>query len=129
MGEISAKRPRGKSRLYPGKITSPHYYKSGHGRHAFSSPRLALFSFIMSCSKPETSAEKPAQIEHVDGVLDVSLETTASSEGAINTLLILACIAFGSASFVFGFDDKIISPLAALPEFVRPHTSISQDCH
>ncbi|KAL2788061.1 general substrate transporter [Aspergillus keveii] len=73
----------------------------------------------MSCSKPETSAEKPAQIEHVDGVLDVSLETTASSEGAINTLLILACIAFGSASFVFGFDDKIISPLAALPEFVR----------
>ncbi|KAI9045666.1 general substrate transporter [Aspergillus affinis] len=36
----------------------------------------------------------------------------------VNSYLILACTAFGAASFIFGFDDKIISPVAALEPFV-----------
>ena len=39
-------------------------------------------------------------------------------EGPINVLLILACIVFGAASFMFGYDDKVISPVIALPAFV-----------
>lgn len=39
-------------------------------------------------------------------------------KSAINVQLIFACTVFGAASFLFGFDDKIISPVAALPGFV-----------
>ncbi|KAL4867314.1 hypothetical protein BDV12DRAFT_198390 [Aspergillus spectabilis] len=78
----------------------------------------------MSSNTDNDTAEKPAQAWHVDGVEGLTeavpeLNTSASDEGAFNTLLILACIAFGSASFVFGFGDKVISPLAALSEFVQ----------
>ncbi|KAJ5753804.1 uncharacterized protein N7511_007957 [Penicillium nucicola] len=38
---------------------------------------------------------------------------------AINAQLIFACAVFGAASFLFGFDDKIISPVAALVPFVE----------
>ncbi|KAL2821460.1 general substrate transporter [Aspergillus cavernicola] len=73
----------------------------------------------MSSKKSYTeTVDEPAQAEHFDGI-DLNQETTVSNEGAVNILLILACVAFGSASFVFGFDDKIISPLAALREFVQ----------
>lgn len=83
----------------------------------------------MSSTTEKDTAEKPAETWHVDAVQPVAeteTETNASSisdEGAVNALLILACIAFGSASFVFGFDDKVISPLAALTAFVRPPTT------
>lgn len=65
------------------------------------------------------TTEKPAQSWHIDGV-EAPGSQTEPEKGAVNALMILACIAFGSASFVFGFDDKVISPLAALSEFVRP---------
>ncbi|KAL2865248.1 general substrate transporter [Aspergillus lucknowensis] len=69
--------------------------------------------------KDVAMAEKSAQSWHVDGVETPSqTEASASDKGAVNTWLILACVAFGSASFVFGFDDKVISPIAALTEFV-----------
>lgn len=64
------------------------------------------------------TAEKPAQSWHIDGV-EAPDSQPEPEKGAVNALLILACISFGSASFVFGFDDKVISPLAALSEFVR----------
>ncbi|OJJ55914.1 hypothetical protein ASPSYDRAFT_157598 [Aspergillus sydowii CBS 593.65] len=64
------------------------------------------------------TAEKPAQSWHIDGV-EAPNSQTEPEKGAVNALLILACVAFGSASFVFGFDDKVISPLAALSEFVQ----------
>ncbi|KAJ5231357.1 uncharacterized protein N7469_005945 [Penicillium citrinum] len=51
-----------------------------------------------------------AEVEHVDH--------RRSEKGAVNALLIFSCIVFGAASFIFGYDDKIISPLAALPLFV-----------
>ncbi|KAN0066749.1 General substrate transporter [Elaphomyces granulatus] len=42
----------------------------------------------------------------------------APDKGAVNILLLVACVAFGSASFLFGYDDKVISPVAALDAFV-----------
>lgn len=51
-----------------------------------------------------------AEVEHVDH--------RRSEKGAVNALLVFSCIVFGAASFIFGYDDKIISPLAALPPFV-----------
>lgn len=40
-------------------------------------------------------------------------------KGAVNVLMVVSCIAFGSAAFLFGYDDKVISPVAATPFFVR----------
>jgi hypothetical protein len=52
-----------------------------------------------------------AEIQHVDF-------SHSHPRKAINAQLIFACTVFGAASFLFGFDDKIISPVAALPAFV-----------
>lgn len=51
-----------------------------------------------------------AEVEHVD--------PRRSEKGAVNFLLVFSCIVFGAASFIFGYDDKLISPLAALIPFV-----------
>ncbi|KAJ5966073.1 hypothetical protein N7481_012787 [Penicillium waksmanii] len=51
-----------------------------------------------------------AEVEHVD--------PRRSEKGAVNFLLVFSCIIFGAASFIFGYDDKLISPLAALTPFV-----------
>ena len=50
--------------------------------------------------------------------VDYSDSDAPRKSHAINVQLIFACIVFGAASFLFGFDDKIISPVAALPDFV-----------
>lgn len=39
---------------------------------------------------------------------------------AVNPLLIFACATFAAASFLFGYDDKVISPIIALEPFVSP---------
>lgn len=44
-------------------------------------------------------------------------------EGAINLMLVLSCLAFGASSFLFGYDDRVISPVAATPAFVSPGLS------
>jgi hypothetical protein len=72
--------------------------------HWFVSIRAA-----MSCAKQDSSA---ADIQHVD------LLHEGRSGTAINAQLIFACTVFAAASFLFGFDDKIISPVAALVPFV-----------
>lgn len=41
-------------------------------------------------------------------------------EGAVNLMLVLSCLAFGASSFLFGYDDRVISPVAATPAFVSP---------
>ncbi|KAL7912430.1 general substrate transporter [Trichoderma velutinum] len=46
-------------------------------------------------------------------------ETVPPDHGAINVLLILSCLAFGAASFLFGYDDKVISSVAATEYFVK----------
>ncbi|KAB8073521.1 general substrate transporter [Aspergillus leporis] len=60
--------------------------------------------------------ESPTEIETVPGAHHVDL--IHQSGKVVNFYLILACTAFASASFIFGFDDKIISPVAALEPFV-----------
>ncbi len=47
-----------------------------------------------------------------------SKEGVAPDKGAVNFLLVLSCLAFGAGSFLFGYDDKVISPVAATPFFV-----------
>ncbi|OJJ38523.1 hypothetical protein ASPWEDRAFT_36172 [Aspergillus wentii DTO 134E9] len=59
-----------------------------------------------------TDKGKTRQIQHVD----------APCHGpTVNAFLVLACTVFGAASFLFGFDDKIISPVAALKPFVEKY--------
>ncbi|KAJ5598300.1 hypothetical protein N7537_008384 [Penicillium hordei] len=55
-----------------------------------------------------------AETQHVD-----YSDRESHRKSAINVQLIFACTVFGAASFLFGFDDKIISPVAALPDFVE----------
>ncbi|KAF5858859.1 hypothetical protein ETB97_003656 [Aspergillus alliaceus] len=57
-----------------------------------------------------------AEIENVSDSQHVDI--VPQSGKAVNFYLALACTAFASASFIFGFDDKIISPVAALEPFV-----------
>jgi hypothetical protein len=57
--------------------------------------------------------------KYVDGPLSsASSGGVTPDKGAVNLLLLVACMAFGSASFLFGYDDKVISPIAALDAFV-----------
>lgn len=77
--------------------------------HWGSSIRNAMSG--LSCVKEHDSAE----IQHVNFSEAPGQSHTGN---AINAQLILACVVFGAASFLFGFDDKIISPVAALPAFV-----------
>ncbi|OKO98533.1 hypothetical protein PENSUB_9209 [Penicillium subrubescens] len=53
-------------------------------------------------------SESP-EVEHVDD--------STQEKGAVNARLVFACIVFGAASFMFGYDDKLISPVAALTGF------------
>lgn len=67
--------------------------------------------------------EKTATATHSDkpqvSMAENATTTVKPDEGAINPLLICSCLAFGAASFLFGYDDKVISPVAATQYFVR----------
>ncbi|KAJ5092274.1 hypothetical protein NUU61_007144, partial [Penicillium alfredii] len=43
---------------------------------------------------------------------------------AVNAFLVIVCTVVGAASFLFGFDDKIISPVAALTPFVAKYQGL-----
>lgn len=79
---------------------------------------LTLFLHWLSSLRNMTFERKEddAQVQHVDF-------SVRSHGKAINPQLIFTCIVFGAASFLFGFDDKIISPVAALPAFVSGSAS------
>lgn len=66
----------------------------------------------------EDDGKKPA-VSHLEGMTHrpYFLETEVSGR-TVNGLLILACITFGSAAFLFGFDNNVISPVVALEPFV-----------
>ncbi|EPS26106.1 hypothetical protein PDE_01042 [Penicillium oxalicum 114-2] len=66
---------------------------------------------IMTNSTKETVGT--AQVAHIDGA--------SCGKSAVNARLIFACVVFCAASFVFGYDDKLISPVAALPAFVEKY--------
>ncbi|KAE8422561.1 hypothetical protein BDV36DRAFT_291390 [Aspergillus pseudocaelatus] len=52
------------------------------------------------------------EAQHIDVLRD------GQTRNAINTCLIFTCTVVSAASFLFGFDDKIISPVAASPASV-----------
>jgi hypothetical protein len=68
--------------------------------------------------------EKVIDVQHVDEQgRNVVLASSTDSEKVFNRLLILSCVAFGCTSILFGYDDKVISPVAAMVPFVRrPYT-------
>lgn len=68
-----------------------------------------------SNTRPPDTPKDVSHVQHVDFASD---SRTSSKERTVNFFLLLTCAAFGSASLVFGFDDKIISPVAALGPFV-----------
>lgn len=65
----------------------------------------------MSCNNRKDDANS-AETQHIDQLHG------RQTGNAINAWLIFTCTVFGAASFLFGFDDKIISPIAALTPFV-----------
>lgn len=71
----------------------------------------------------EEDGKKPA-VSHVEGMTNrpYFLESEVSGR-TVNGLLILACITFGSAAFLFGFDNNVISPVVALEPFVSTYQS------
>ncbi|KAJ5658027.1 uncharacterized protein N7484_001676 [Penicillium longicatenatum] len=77
---------------------------------------IALLQHWITTLRRAMSTDKhgigSAEIEHVD-------RSKHHHKGTVNTLLVVACIVFGAASFMFGYDDKVISPIIALPAFVE----------
>lgn len=59
-----------------------------------------------------------AEVQHVEGLPGPVMPETAAGGHPINFLLIVACLAFGSSSFLFGFDNNVIGPIVALRPFV-----------
>jgi hypothetical protein len=58
-------------------------------------------------------------VDHVDSQgAAVVLSSEVNSTRVWNPLLIISCVSFGAASMLFGYDDKVISPVAAMETFV-----------
>ncbi|KAH8431249.1 uncharacterized protein LDX57_008911 [Aspergillus melleus] len=70
-----------------------------------------------------SSSSKSTEVQHVDFPDEMIPASTGKS--AVNLALMLACVVFGAASFLFGFDDKIISPVAALEPFVDRYQGLN----
>ncbi|QRD84291.1 permease of the major facilitator superfamily [Aspergillus flavus] len=64
-----------------------------------------------------TVGSDTSDVQHLD--LTTTNSHHLSKERTVNVFLLVACVVFGAASFLFGFDDKIISPVAALHPFVE----------
>ena len=59
-----------------------------------------------------------AEVHHVEGYSVPVIPDTETSGRPINLLLIVACIAVGGSSFIFGFDNQVVGPVVALKPFV-----------
>lgn len=59
-----------------------------------------------------------AEVQHVEGYSAPVMPDSETAGRPINLLLIVACIAFGCSSFLFGFDNNVIGPIVALKPFV-----------
>lgn len=79
-----------------------------------------------SNTRPPDTMKDVSHVQHVDFASD---SRTSSKERTVNFFLLLTCAAFGSASLVFGFDDKIISPVAALGPFVSVNEPLVRQRH
>lgn len=60
------------------------------------------------------------EVQHVDkeDVQHVVLLSEVDSAQVWNPMLVLTCVFFAASSMLFGFDDKVISPVAAMGTFV-----------
>ncbi|KAM0452068.1 hypothetical protein ACHAPV_009692 [Trichoderma viride] len=69
----------------------------------------------------QATAEPKHEVSNVEEIpaAEVLAPGVRPDEGAINLTLLLSCLAFGASSFLFGYDDRVISPVAATPAFVR----------
>jgi hypothetical protein len=98
------------------------YTPHAGGRWGRSSFARWLWS-IMSHEKQDP------EVQHLDFSSSSSSDPLRSQGRAINALLVFACAVFGAASFLFGYDDKLISPVAALAPFVSISPSLAQCKH
>lgn len=65
-------------------------------------------------SKTQIAEKTIAALHHENGE-----PAPIVAEGSpVNGFLIFACVTFAAASFLFGYDDKVISPIMALEPFV-----------
>ncbi|KAK7702694.1 hypothetical protein SLS57_011245 [Botryosphaeria dothidea] len=61
-----------------------------------------------------------------DGDVTYHEQIDVKQEGkAVNPFLIATCTTFAAASFLFGFDDKVISPIIALEPFVDKYQGVN----
>ena len=68
----------------------------------------------------EMKAVEPSVAQHEDSstTTDSLPSEEQTKRTAINALLIFSCLTVGASSMLFGYDDKVISPIAALEPFV-----------
>ncbi|KAJ4391827.1 hypothetical protein N0V93_005447 [Gnomoniopsis smithogilvyi] len=74
----------------------------------------------MSLKMEESKSE--VVLHHEDGDSVPSIEAQGN---AVNPFLIFACVTFAAASFLFGYDDKVISPVIALGPFVEKYQGVN----
>lgn len=69
--------------------------------------------------KADSTSGKDVQIQHVDAEGHPTILASDVGETKVfNFMLILACITFAAPAILFGYDDKVISPVAAMEQFV-----------
>ena len=78
--------------------------KSIHGTEALTGDRNRRRSY--------------AEINRIGSVSGPVIPADELEGSVINSLLILTCVAFRASSFLFSFDNAIISPVVALPTFI-----------
>lgn len=69
----------------------------------------------------KTEAVESAHVDK-DSAQNVVLSSEVDSARVWNPMLILSCVFFAASSMLFGFDDKVISPVAAMETFVSRHS-------
>ncbi|KAK9244828.1 general substrate transporter [Lipomyces tetrasporus] len=66
-------------------------------------------------------------VEDVANRLDISVLSNEVPLGrAINPLLVFALAVFGASTLLFGFDNNVVSPIAALEPFVKKYQGINE---
>lgn len=89
----------------------------------------------MAEKKPiaEVTGLEKQPISHIEQVNEhgqpVIFQSETSHTRSFNTYLIYSCIVSGAASVLFGYDDKIISPVAAIESFVSYTATDQKDRH
>ncbi|KAK9328501.1 general substrate transporter [Lipomyces starkeyi] len=65
-------------------------------------------------------------VEDVDNRLDVSVALDSRPLGRVtNPFLVFSLMVFGASTLLFGFDNNVVSPIAALEPFVRKYQGIN----